>query len=237
MQEQLRIPIKEQYITGSKFYSTKFKYGLLVVHGWTSSNKKYLKLAEDLARHNFLVIAINLRGHGDSPFPLHTYSRQDHLDDIKVSYDYLKNLLGKEQEICVLGKSYGGYLSSIATTMRKIDRLILSQPALYPNSRFGFSNQRLIAENPNIFRSTTEIPEDNRALLAVAKFKNPILLVESERDAEVPKKVTDLYLKAASKNNNLTHKIIKNADHSLSVSSYLDDFYSIVKEWLDHHNH
>lgn len=231
MQTHVTIPVDDEFLTGELFTPPGDANALMLFcHGWTSSNKKYLHYAEELSRKGILTLAINLRGHGDSPYSIENYSRTDHLNDLLTSIDYIKNV-NPTVPLVLMGKSYGGYLSSIASTRRTVDFLIISQPALYPDAEFDSPNAALIKKNPGIFRSVTEIPENNRALKAISEFRNPLLIIESQHDEEVSA-VPKLYIQASEQNINRTTLIIPNADHPLSRPEWLEDYYNKVISWL-----
>lgn len=232
MQIHVEIPINGEVITGEMFKPDIDTVACMIFcHGWTSRNKKYLALAEKLSHKGVLSLAINLRGHGDSIYPIERYSRKDHLNDLLAAYNYLKSKAA-DVPFILLGKSYGGYLSSIAGSLRDIDYLILSQPALYPDAEFDSPNAALIQNNPDIFRSKGEIPESNKALKAISHFNNPLLIIESEHDEEVHN-VPKLYIKASDQNKKRTTLIIPNTDHPLSRPEWLEDYYKEIIRWLE----
>ncbi len=231
MQTHIIIPVGNEFVSGELFTpATKIVACMVFCHGWTSKNTKYLKLAELLADRGILSLAINLRGHGDSEYSIERYSRKDHLSDVLAAIDYIKNK-SNNAPVIVLGKSYGGYLSAIASSLTQIDYLILSQPALYPDAEFDVPNAELIRKNPDIFRSRTESIESNEALCAIYNYKSKLLIVESEHDEEVfdtPK----LYIKASHENKNRTLITIKDSDHPLSSPRWLNDYYGVVISWI-----
>lgn len=231
MHEHISIPIKDEYVTGELFSPEEgVKANMMFVHGWTSKNRKYLKLAEQLSKRGVQTLAINLRGHGDSTYNLESYSRQNHLDDILVAVDYSNNR-SPGKPIILLGKSYGGYLSAIATSLRKIDYLIISQPALYPDTDFNSSNAALIKGNPDIFRSGNESVSTNRALNSISRFDGPLLIIESEHDEEVFD-IPKLYITASKHNSKQQAITIKDTDHPLSRPEWLEEYYDQIIVWL-----
>lgn len=232
MQSHISIPVQTEFITGELFTpDVPLVACMLFCHGWTSKNTKYLKLARLLSTFGIQAFVINLRGHGDSIYPLENYSRQDHLDDILAAIDYSNNR-SPGVPFILLGKSYGGYLSAIASSMRKVDFLIISQPALYPDIDFNSPNAALIKGNPEIFRSRNETVSTNRALKAISQFEKPLLIIESEHDEEVldtPK----LYIHVSESNSMRQTIIIKDTDHSLSRPEWLEDYYEKITAWLE----
>ncbi len=232
MQSKAYISVDNQFIIGNLYISDiKSAIGFLFIHGWRSSDKKYIPLAKKCSQKGLVSLTLNLRGHMNSPFPLKDFSREDHLYDITTSIDYLNNKFNLKR-IVVLGKSYGGYLAAIASMKRNIDYLILAQPALYPDEDFNISNIALLEENPDIFRSSQCMVTNNKALRAIHEFKNPILLIQSENDEKITNDIYLRYNKLISKKRNTAVFMIPGADHSLTKSKNLEDFYCIVEKWL-----
>jgi esterase/lipase len=229
MHSHITIPVDNQVLTGDLFMSERPSAAMVICHGWTSKNQKYLPLAETLASKGISTFAMNLRGHGDSTYSIEQYARKDHLLDFVATIDYMKALV-KDVPLFVLGKSYGGYLASFASTKRQIDFLILSQPALYPDRDFDYPNAELIRKNPDIFRSKNEKVDSNSALSAIRNFTRPIFIITSEHDEEVFD--TPLtYVSAAQHNPQFSTYMLKGSDHPLTQQAWKDDFYSQVVTW------
>jgi len=234
MQSHIAIPIHSEVVTGEIFTpESEIAASMLFCHGWTSSNTKYLTFAESLSKKGLLTLAINLRGHGDSLYSLENYSRHDHLNDVVTSIDYLKKQ--SNRPTIVLGKSYGGYLSSIACSLRAIDFLIISQPALYPDVGLNSPNKAQVKAQPDIFRSNNEQVEQNKALRAISNFTNPLLIIESEHDEEVFD-VPKCYIQASKGNKKMSEIVIKDADHSLSRPEWRTDYFQKITLWLQEQN-
>ncbi len=230
--EKFKIPVNNQYIHCTLFApkTTNRKTTVIFVHGWTSSEKKYLPLAEQLAQLGFTCLTVNLRGHNDSQFNLKQLSRQQHLEDIQSSYNYMKSLY-PENKIGILGKSFGGYLTSILSSRVHLDFMIIVCPALYPNDYFDSSTFQFLQKNPHAFRTEHGDKTNNIALRAFSEFNKPVLFIEVEHDEEVKQISPGLYLKNTN-NPHLSHEVIKNSDHSLTKQEWKDKFYSIVVNWL-----
>jgi hypothetical protein len=235
MHSHVSIPVQSEFVTGDLFTpNVKVNANMLFCHGWASKNTKYLMLAEKLSQLGMQSLAINLRGHGDSTYNLEAYSRQNHLEDILAAIDYLNNC-SPGRPFALFGKSYGGYLSAIASSVRKIDCLIISQPALYPDMNFSVPNAVLIKSNPGIFRSKNEAISTNRALHAISQFNNPLFIIESEHDEEVldiPKQ----YINASESNPKRQAITINESDHSLSRPEWLEDYYQKIIKWIEGQN-
>ncbi|WP_316820800.1 alpha/beta hydrolase [Pedobacter gandavensis] len=63
---------------------------LIWSHGSLTNGYELLKLAEDLVKAGYYLIAIDYYGHGQTPIPAHSVSLYHVADDIKVLMDHLK---------------------------------------------------------------------------------------------------------------------------------------------------
>jgi dipeptidyl aminopeptidase/acylaminoacyl peptidase len=135
------------------------------------------------------------------------------------------------KKMCLLGKSYGGYLSASIASNDLVDYLILSHPALYPDEGFDDSTLELIDAYPDVYRVSGQTPDSNRAIKAFSEFSNPTLFISSEFDEEIPKITTQNYLDFAQ--NNLTKIVIKDAGHSLTRPNWREEFYEVILRWLE----
>ncbi|MBN1168692.1 alpha/beta fold hydrolase [Candidatus Woesebacteria bacterium] len=229
--KEINIPVGKQYIKCKEFepIGISKKTQLVVVHGWTSSDKKYLPLGDKLANIGIEVLVVNLRGHTNSPYNLRDFSRSQHEEDVVAAIKYSKKQ-HPDLTTALLGKSYGGYLSSIVAEREGVGVLILSQPALYPDREYDVPTKKLIDRDPNIFKQSRETPETNKALKGFSRFSGAVLFIESENDEEVPRATTRNYLKYS--NNQTTSVVLSSADHSLSQEHWREDFYKEVADWL-----
>ena len=230
--EEIKIPVDNEFIL-CKLFKPKVNDRLIavvIIHGWSSSDKKYIPLAYTLSSKGYVILTVNLRGHNDSPFSLHSLSRLDHEKDITSAVNFIKTRY-PDNTICLLGKSYGGYLSAVVANNLNVDYLILSQPALYPDEDYNKPTFQLIEENPNIFKQYKKNKANNKAIREFAKFKNPILFLESEYDEEIPKSTTENYLQFITENVNTA--LIENSDHALTKEEWRNNFYSLVINWLE----
>jgi len=202
---------------------------VVMVHGWASSDKKYLPLGERLSENGFNALAVNLRGHNDSPYKLGDFSRQQHEEDIVTTLRYIRNRQ-PNNKIVLLGKSYSGYLSAIVAEREGVDFLILSQPASYPDKQYNTPTKIIIDRDPNIFKQSDQEPKFNKAIKSFSQFRGNALIIESENDEEIPKSTTGNYLKYATPKT--TSIVLVGADHSLSRIEWREEFYRVVINWL-----
>jgi len=79
---------------------------IMLVHGWTGFKEMWDDFAPLLVENDFDVIAIDLRGHGDSDKPEGDYSPEVFSKDL---YELVK-YVGWEKGFVLLGQSMGGYI-------------------------------------------------------------------------------------------------------------------------------
>lgn len=99
---------------------------VVMVHGITSSSLTWIRVAPALARGR-RVIAVDLKGHGDSDRPETGYGLSDQATEVAELCSELRL-----KDVCLIGHSWGGAISLfVATdTRRPLRRLVLEDPAV-----------------------------------------------------------------------------------------------------------
>src|SRR5438552_5358942 len=114
---------------------------LVLIHGITSSSLSWIRVAPRLAARS-RVIAVDLKGHGDSGRPATGYLLSDQAEEVA-------GLCGALQltDVSVIGHSWGGAIALLLATSGTVDvrRLVLEDP------RVG---QRNVAPEQDLAQST-----------------------------------------------------------------------------------
>jgi N-formylmaleamate deformylase len=99
---------------------------LVLIHGITSSSLSWIRVAPALAAHA-RVIAVDLKGHGDSDRPASGYRLADQADEVAG----LCTALGLSS-VVVIGHSWGGGIALHLATRGNtpIERLVLEDPGI-----------------------------------------------------------------------------------------------------------
>jgi N-formylmaleamate deformylase len=99
---------------------------LVLIHGITSSSLSWIRVAPALAAHA-RVIAVDLKGHGDSDRPASGYRLADQADEVAA----LCTALGLSS-VVVIGNSWGGGIALHLATRGNtpIERLVLEDPGI-----------------------------------------------------------------------------------------------------------
>jgi N-formylmaleamate deformylase len=98
---------------------------VVLIHGITSSSLSWVRVAPELA-DRYRVVAMDLKGHGDSARPAGGYRLADQAAEV----DALCEALGLASPI-VIGHSWGGAVALVlATSTARVRRLVLEDPAI-----------------------------------------------------------------------------------------------------------
>jgi dienelactone hydrolase len=233
----LSIPVGDSFIEGTLFHPDELRGpspGVLLIHGWGSSEEQYRRGALQLSGVGAICFTITLRGHGNTSDQQDTVSRTDNLHDALTAFDRLMAEQGVDPErIGVVGSSYGGYLAALLTRERSVRWLGLRAPALYKDEGFSVPKKQL-HNDPDLhaFRRRHVAPSDNQALECCTRFQGDVLLVESEHDTVIPHQVVANYRQAFRQVHSLTHHFIQGADHALSNPDHRHEYETILCQWF-----
>ena len=172
---------------------------IIALLGYSSSkarNSDFLTALNDKTGMN--ILAVDLSGHGESPFELGKTRPGQHLLEAIETFDWLKNEYS-DAEITVLGTSYGGFLAAYLTIYRNFDKLILRTPAIYLASDL-YSLQGDIDRDytSNVFRKDKQAVSKHPLFKQALVFDGKTLLVIHELDEDVPVQTTDVYKESFS---------------------------------------
>jgi len=232
--EEIDIAVDQDRIRGTALSPTRRLPGVLFVHGWGGSQQHDLVRAREAAGLGCVCLTFDLRGHESTAAQWETVSRELNLRDLVAAYDWLaSHPVVDRSAIAVVGISYGGYLATILTALRRVRWLALRSPALYKDRDWELAKRKLHLD-PDLpaYRRRPVAAQDNRALRAAAEFNGDALLVEAERDVVVPRQTTENYRKAFDKTRSLTSRTIADADHALTGKQAQKDYTAVLIKWL-----
>jgi len=221
------------YATAADWYEGKKDSPILLnLSGYSSTKARYVPFIEKIVSiTGASVLALDLSGHGESPFKLEDVSPAQNFIEVVAAFDWLKNKFPK-RKIWVMGTSYGGFLASQLTKYREFDKLVLRVPAIYrpqnfytkwgdynPDEELGYrKNEKTIAKHPLLERA--------------ANFKGRVLVVTHELDDVCPPNSTAPFIHAFKAD----HWEVKGFQHSFGESKKTPEqeeaYYAKVAEWL-----
>ena len=226
------IEVGDRRIAGTVVPPTMSVEGVLFVHGWAGNREQHLVRAREIAALGCMSLTFDLHGHAATSSYQSTVTRHENLADVVAAYEFLRRFPDVNgTAIAVVGSSYGGYLSSILTSIRPVRWLALRAPALYRDDDWDKPKQSLNRDELIAYRRMTLPAKENRALEACAQFSGDVLLVESEHDSIVPNSVTANYRTAFARARSVTVRVIDGADHALSKPQWQDAYTALLKEW------
>jgi len=225
-------------LKGNLFYPEKVKDknpSILFIHGWTSEKKRSFQYAEALIKLGFIVMVFDMRGHGISQGNINIHTPKEFLQDCIIAYDYFSTVDGVDKDnISIVSSSFGGYLSSILTSKRKVKNLVLRVPADYANETFKKTKMGNSGEFKEIlkWRLIPKKPKETYALDALHNFNGDVLIIESEKDNIVPHQTIQNYINVVKDKSKLNHIVMKDAPHSIKEGPFKNEVTRILVNWF-----
>lgn len=208
---------------------------ILLLHGWMSDMHGYIPRAAALAAHGYICLTFDLRGHGTSDGTLSEVTAQGSLQDAVAAYDFLASLAAvNPSSMSVVGSSYGGYLAALLTAQRPVAALALRSPALYRDDMFATPKVQEMRSTLQAYRQLPLGVADNYALHALSTYTNPVLLIEAEKDEQIPHQTLENYRKAINPKAAVTNVLLAHADHGLTKPEWKQQFLALLVDWFVH---
>lgn len=240
MNRKIEFFVGKQKVKGTLILPNSIKSKLpavLLIHGWTSSEKGYIPRAQAISKLGYICLTFNLRGHGNSDGELDKLSRRNHLQDVIAAYDFLASQKGVEKDrIGVIGSSYGGYMASLLSVKRRIKWLVLRAPAIYSDKSFTTPSGKINREDSLKYFNIKTNKNNNLALKSLSKYRGDVLLITSGKDEIIPKQTIQNYIDAINHEVNFDHLIIKGANHAFGKNTtntkWLKQFIGILENYF-----
>ena len=208
--------------------------GVLFLHGWGGNQSQYAYRAREIAALGCACLTVDMRGHAKTAVQQATVTREDNLTDALAAYDRLvREAAVDDDQVAVIGSSYGGYLATILTTLRPVKWLGLRAPALYKDTDWTSPKLALRQlQGLEAYRRMMLEAQDNRALRAATAYRGDVLIVESGHDTIIPHEVIDNSRNAFAAARSLTYRVIDGADHGLTDPACRQAYTSLLVNWI-----
>ena len=167
---------------------------ILALSGFSSSKARNSDFLLALGKKTGMnILAVDLSGHGDSPFTLDETRPGQHLLETVETFDWLREKY-PQAKITVLGSSYGGFLAAYLSRYRDFNKLVLRTPAIYlPSDLFSLQSKIDRDYTSNVYRKDKKAVANHPLFKQAAAFNGSTLLVVHEMDEDVPLATTDVY--------------------------------------------
>lgn len=232
--DAIKFSVDNESISENLFYPDKPNgLGVIFIHGWGSSQKGYVERAGTVVKLGYYCLTFDLRGFGESEGEVSKLSLADHLDDVLAFYDFFKKNT-KANKICVCGTSYGGYLAARLLEQRAVYSIIMRAPGIYKDEIFKktkWRQEKQLLEEINKFRGGGDF-DNSAAIKNIKKFDGYLLVVGSEKDKIIPKRVVKAYYDSAIRVKKREIVWVKGADHALSSSKSQREYIKILSSWF-----
>jgi carboxylesterase len=235
------------------YHSEKGTIGVLLVHGFTGSTLEWRDMGKYLFDKQYIVHAPLLKGHGTTPEDMNQTTWVDWFVSARDGYHHLIQI--GCQHVFVIGLSMGGLLALKLAQYHQIDGIIsLCTPIKVRDKRIGIAKylKYVMPYKTRSRQKEAHIEEklyvyDKTPLSCVAslerliqnvnrllpKIKQPILIVQSERDETVePLSGAHLYQHVGSKHKELLN--FSQSSHIITLDREKNKLYHNIDRFIQH---
>jgi len=231
--KQTTIPCLDYTIAADWYDGSNQTEILLTIVGYGSTKARNAEfIAEISEKTGMSGLALDLSGHGESPFELDDTRPAQHLLEVTAAFDWLRSTY-PEAKISVMGTSYGGYMAAWLTRFRNFDKLVLRTPALYKPEDF-YSSHRLIHKSDELvaYRKNTELITRNALFLQEPVFDGKTLLVVHGNDEDIPEETSSLYQENFAAETYLAEGFMHGFRDPRNPQDSLESYKVAVSDWL-----
>ena len=206
--------------------------GVIFFHGLTSSQDKYIPMAEALAQVGIAGMTVNIRAHGQSGGTLETLTARDGISDCIIAYNFLSQLPNVDpSRLGLCGGSFGGLLAASVSQLRDVKSIVQRAPATYSDEMMQMKYTEIMADQGQIFFKIANA-HATPGIRAMEKFKGSLLVVACELDAIIPRTIPQAYYDAASAAQRREFIVLKGAEHSLQTDEIRKQFTDQLVKWF-----
>jgi alpha-beta hydrolase superfamily lysophospholipase len=131
--EKVSLKTKDQQVLKSNFYNTPNNKGkcVLLLHQYSKNKESWSELIPRLIKNKRAVLALDLRGHGESTGNYKDFSEEDFANmsiDVNTAIKFLEENGFKKENISLIGTSIGANLAQNYSASNTNDKTILLSP-------------------------------------------------------------------------------------------------------------
>jgi len=195
------------------------------VHGWANTSEKLFVLTNELIAHNYRVLLVNTRNHGESD--MDGYSTMlKFSEDLMSAIKYIQQIYTDEKRVVLLGHSLGAASSLYLCSKNQMIRAVvaisgfadLRNMLMVSFSKYKFPSWLISIIIKYLEYKIGEKTENLSPHNSIKKIKVPVLLVHGKKDEIVPVDDFEKLRKQANKEL-LSSELFLNENHSSILNS------------------
>lgn len=195
---------------------------VVVVHDWgvpIFSSPQYKEVRDFALSRGYHCLSLSLRGHEAARGDKASVTHDTHLEDVGAAFRFLgRQDCVDKMNIVAIGVGYGAYLLSVLAPVLPLKGLSLRAPQIYPKLAWRAPalsyarDSKMLSE----WRMQMRRPHEVFALTGIQNFSSYLLIVNSQKDEQVPPAVIKSYVSFAV-NATITIVGIRGAKHQLNA--------------------
>jgi len=209
------------------------KHALLFLHGWTGRPNN--NSATLTSQEGYTAMTFSFEGHNNSDGSIETITRASALNNATKAYDFLRQKVGKDTKIIVVGSSFGSYIATLLTTVRNCSDMSLRVPANYIDEGSEEPQKAQGHENSGVTKWRLQVlgAEETKSLRAVHGFSGNIQVIEAAEDELIPRQAVQNYVDACPDPKKVEYRFMKGWPHSLGDDlERSKQFQKILLSWI-----
>ena len=209
--------------------------GLLFIHGSPSRGQAgQVEYADAVAKAGYMAMTFDLSGHGASQGGDQPPVMENFLNDTTAAYDrFVQEAALDPKKITVVGGSLGSYLALMLAERKRVENLVLQNPANFPDNVLEKPVTDYTGTEPVLeWRQQPLKFDSNASLKAIHEFKGNVLIVESELDELIPHQSTENYVKAVKDTSRVRREVLPGAKHYLADPAQRMQYQNMLLAWL-----
>ena len=232
--ESLKIPCVG-YSIAADFYQGESDEVLLVLIGFSSNKGKYEKETKKiLQKTGMSALVVDYSGHGESPFELTEVTPAQNFSEAVIAFDWLASKGYSQQNINVMGISYGGFHATHLAHYRSFNNLILRVPAMYDPESFYTKLKHVTDTHRHDYRRNIDNFNDHWLFRNNDAFTGKTFVMAHELDELCPKVSTDAFVDGMKAKSKHEAKGFGHGTPSITDKPQeTEEYFNVIAKWLN----
>lgn len=229
----IEIPCLNYLLAADWYDNNTTDHILLAYMGYVSSkarNREFLIALGEKA--DMSILAVDLSGHGESPFTIDETSPAQHVLETVAVFDWLQKKY-PEAKIAVMGTSYSAFLAAYLSKYRDFGKLLLRTPAIYlPSDLYTLQPGIDRDYTSNVYRKDQKLVANHPLFKQANVFGGSTLVVIHELDEDIPIETSDVYKTAYAADEYMAFGFKHSMRDALNPKEGLIPYQDAIAKWL-----